>query len=85
MRAFLAFLLSLPLSVMLMGLLAAAVPVPWQSWLVLQLLGVTLLWMLLVTLVALPARNWPPLVTLLVMNGVAWAALQTTALYGGGA
>ncbi len=51
MRAFLAFLLSLPLSVMLMGLLAAAVPAPWQSWLVLQLLGVTLLWMLLVVLV----------------------------------
>ena len=85
MRAFLAFLLSLPLSVMLMGLLAAAVPAPWQSWLVLQLLGGTLLWMLLVVLVALPERTWPPLVTLLVMNGVAWMALQTTALYGGGA
>lgn len=85
MRAFLAFLLSLPLSVMLMGLLAAAVPVPWQSWLVLQLLGVTLLWMLLVVLVALPERTWPPLVALLVMNGVAWMVLQTTALYGGGA
>ena len=51
MRAFWALLLSLPLSVMLMGLVAAAVPVPWQSWLVLQLLGVTLLWMLLVVLV----------------------------------
>ncbi|KZZ23099.1 hypothetical protein A3754_19205, partial [Alcanivorax sp. HI0083] len=62
MRAFLAFLLSLPLSVMLMGLVAAAVPVPWQSWLVLQLLGVTLLWMLLVVLVALPERTWLPLV-----------------------
>ncbi len=85
MRAFLAFLLSLPLSVMLMGLAAAAVPVPWQSWLVLQLLGVTLLWMLLVVLVALPERTWPPLVALLVMNGVAWMVLQTTALYGGGA
>ncbi|WP_323775252.1 hypothetical protein [Alcanivorax sp.] len=85
MRAFLAFLLSLPLSVMLMGLAAAAVPVPWQSWLVLQLLGVTLLWMLLVVLVALPERTRPPLVALLVMNGVAWMALQTTALYGGGA
>lgn len=85
MRAFLAFLLSLPLSVMLMGLLAAVVPVPWQSWLVLQLLGVTLLWMLLVVLVALPERTWPPLVALLLMNGVAWMALQTTALYGGGA
>ncbi|KZY38543.1 hypothetical protein A3730_01310 [Alcanivorax sp. HI0044] len=85
MRAFLAFLLSLPLSVMLMGLVAAAVPVPWQSWLVLQLLGVTLLWMLLVVLVALPERTWLPLVALLVMNGVAWMALQTTALYGGGA
>ena len=70
---------------MLMGLAAAAVPVPWQSWLVLQLLGVTLLWMLLVVLVALPERTWPPLVALLVMNGVAWMALQTTALYGGGA
>lgn len=85
MRAFWALLLSLPLSVMLMGLAAAAVPVPWQSWLVLQLLGVTLLWMLLVVLVALPERTWPPLVTLLVMNGVAWMALQATALYGGGA
>ncbi len=85
MRAFLAFLLSLPLSGMLMGLLAASLPVPWQSWLVLQLLGVTLLWMLLVTLVALPERTWPPLVALLVMNGVAWMALQTTALYGSGA
>ncbi|WP_417215521.1 hypothetical protein [Alcanivorax sp.] len=85
MRAFLALLLSLPLSVMLMGLVAAAVPVPWQSWLVLQLLGVTLLWMLLVVLVALPERTWPPLVALLVMNGVAWMALQTTALYGAGA
>ena len=40
---------------------------------------------LLVVLVALPERTWPPLVALLVMNGVAWMALQTTALYGGGA
>lgn len=85
MRAFLSFLLSLPLSVMLMGLLAAAVPVPWETWLVLQLLGVTVLWMLLVTLVAIPERTKPPLVALLVANGAAWMALQATALYGGGA
>ncbi|BAP15449.1 MAG: hypothetical protein AOY29_05675 [Alcanivorax borkumensis] len=85
MRAFWAFVFSLPLSAMLMGLLAALVPVPWQSWLVLQLLGIMLLWMLLVVLVAIPERTWPPLVALLVMNGVAWLALQATALYGGGA
>ena len=36
MRYFLGVVLSLPLSLMLIGLLAAALPMPWQGWLVLQ-------------------------------------------------
>lgn len=79
-----AILLSLPLSVMLAGLLAAALPVPWSSWLVLMLLLVVTLWMGLVLVAALPQRGWPGLVGLAVANGVAALLLQTTILYGGG-
>ena len=78
MRALFGVLLSLPLSMMLMGLAAAWVPVPWNSWLV-------LLWMSLSLLVALPEKAWPPLVGLLVANGIVWATLQTTGIYGGAA
>lgn len=85
MRYFLGILLSLPLSLMLIGLLAAALPMPWQGWLVLQLIIAMVLWMLLALLVALPAKTWPPLVALLVANLVAWLALQATPLYGVGA
>lgn len=85
MRVWAALLLSFPLSVMLVGLLAAAVPVPWSSWLVLMLLLVVLLWMGLVVLAAWPQRAWPGLVALATANGVAAMLLQSTALYGGGA
>ena len=51
MRYALGTVLSLPLSLMLIGLLAAALPMPWQEWLVLQLIAAVLLWMLLVLLV----------------------------------
>ena len=77
--------LSLPLSLMLIGLLAAALPMPWQEWLVLQLIAAVLLWMLLVLLVALPAKAKPILVALGVANLAAWLALQATPLYGVGA
>ena len=66
MRYFLGVLLSLPLSLMLIGLLAAALPMPWQGWLVLQLIAAIVLWMLLALLVALPAKTWPPLIALVV-------------------
>lgn len=85
MRYFLGILLSLPLSLMLIGLLAAALPMPWQGWLVLQLITAMVLWMLLALLVALPAKTWPLLVALLVANLAAWLALQATPLYGVGA
>lgn len=85
MRVWGAVLLSLPLSVMLVGLLAAVLPVPWSSWLVLMLLIVVTLWMGLAVLAAIPSRIWPGLVGLLVANGVAALLLQATALYGGGA
>lgn len=85
MRYFLGILLSLPLSLMLIGLLAAALPMPWQGWLVLQLITAMLLWMLLALLVALPAKTWQPLVALLVANLAVWLALQATPLYGVGA
>lgn len=85
MRYFLGILLSLPLSLMLIGLLAAALPMPWQGWLVLQLITAMVLWMLLALLVALPAKTWPPLAALLVANLAAWLALQATPLYGVGA
>jgi len=83
-RVWAALLLSLPLSVMSVGLLAAAVPVPWSSWLVLMLLLVVTLWMALVVLATLPQRAWPALVGLAAGNGVALMLLQSTALYGGG-
>ena len=85
MRYFLGVLLSLPLSLMLIGLLAAALPMPWQGWLVLQLIAAIVLWMLLVLLVALPAKTWPPLIALLLGNLAAWLVLQATPLYGVGA
>tara|TARA_R100000789_G_scaffold1298_2_gene4292 strand:+ start:4985 stop:5242 length:258 start_codon:yes stop_codon:yes gene_type:complete len=85
MRYFLGVLLSLPLSLMLIGLLAAALPMPWQGWLVLQLIAAIVLWMLLALLVALPAKTWPPLIALLVGNLAAWLVLQATPLYGVGA
>lgn len=85
MRYFLGILLSLPLSLMLIGLLAAALPMPWQGWLVLQLITAMVLWMLLALLMALPAKAWQPLVALLVANLAAWLALQATPLYGVGA
>lgn len=85
MRYCLGVVLSLPLSLMLIGLLAAALPMPWQGWLVLQLIAAMVLWMVLVLLVALPAKTWPPLTALLVANLAAWLALQATPLYGVGA
>ena len=85
MRYFLGVLLSLPLSLMLIGLLAAALPKPWQGWLVLQLIAAIVLWMLLALLVALPAKTWPPLIALVVGNLAAWLVLQATPLYGVGA
>ena len=85
MRVCLTTLLSLPLSIMLVGLLAAALPVPWSSWLVLMLLMVVTLWMGLVVLAGFPQRAWPGWLGLLVANGVAALLLQATALYGGGA
>ncbi len=85
MRYALGTVLSLPLSLMLIGLLAAALPMPWQEWLVLQLVAAVLLWMLLVLLVALPAKAQPILVALGVANLAAWLALQATPLYGVGA
>jgi hypothetical protein len=85
MRYFLGVLLSLPLSLMLIGLAAAALPMPWQGWLVLQLIAAIVLWMLLVLLVALPAKTWPPLIALLLGNLAAWLVLQATPLYGVGA
>jgi len=85
MKYFLGILLSLPLSLMLVGLLAAALPMPWQGWLVLQLIVAIILWMLLVLLMALPAKTWPPLIALLVGNLAAWLVLQATPLYGVGA
>ncbi|KGD60569.1 hypothetical protein T9A_02304 [Alcanivorax jadensis T9] len=85
MRYFLGVLLSLPLSLMLIGLLAAALPMPWQGWLVLQLIAAIVLWMLLALLVALPAKTWPPLIALVVGNLAAWLVLQATPLYGVGA
>lgn len=85
MRYFLGILLSLPLSLMLVGLLAAALPMPWQGWLVLQLIVAITLWMVLALLVALPAKTWPPMAALLVANLAAWLALQATPLYGVGA
>jgi len=85
MRYFLGVLLSLPLSLMLIGLLAAALPMPWQGWLVLQLIAAIVLWMLLALLVALPTKTWPPLIALLVGNLAAWLVLQATPLYGVGA
>ncbi|KZX68505.1 MULTISPECIES: hypothetical protein [unclassified Alcanivorax] len=85
MRYALGTVLSLPLSLMLIGLLAAALPMPWQEWLVLQLVAAVLLWMLLVLLVALPAKAKPILVALGVANLAAWLALQATPLYGVGA
>tara|TARA_B100000676_G_scaffold294358_1_gene332231 strand:+ start:968 stop:1225 length:258 start_codon:yes stop_codon:yes gene_type:complete len=85
MRYFLGVVLSLPLSLMLIGLLAAALPMPWQGWLVLQLIAAMVLWMVLALLVALPAKTWPPLTALLVANLAAWLALQATPLYGVGA
>ena len=84
MRYALGTVLSLPLSLMLIGLLAAALPMPWQE-LVLQLIAAVLLWMLLVLLVALPAKAKPILVALGVANLAAWLALQATPLYGVGA
>ena len=42
MRYALGTVLSLPLSLMLIGLLAAALPMPWQEWLVLQLIAAVL-------------------------------------------
>jgi len=85
MRYFLGVLLSLPLSLMLIGLLAAALPMPWQGWLVLQLIAAIVLWMLLALLVALPAKTWPPLIALVVGNLAAWLVVQATPLYGVGA
>ena len=85
MRYALGTVLSLPLSLMLIGLLAAALPMPWQEWLVLQLVAAVLLWMLLVLLVALPAKAKPILVALGEANLAAWLALQATPLYGVGA
>ena len=85
MRYALGTVLSLPLSLMLIGLLAAALPMPWQEWLVLQLIAAVLLWMLLVLLVALPAKAKPIQVALGVANLAAWLALQATPLYGVGA
>ena len=85
MRYFLGVLLSLPLSLMLIGLLAAALPMPWQGWLVLQLIAAIVLWMLLALLVALPAKTGPPLIALVVGNLAAWLVLQATPLYGVGA
>ena len=85
MRYALGTVLSLPLTLMLIGLLAAALPMPWQEWLVLQLIAAVLLWMLLVLLVALPAKAKPILVALGVANLAAWLALQATPLYGVGA
>ena len=84
MRVLGVILLSLPLSVMLVGLLAAALPVPWSSWLVLMLLLVVTLWIGLVLVAALSQRAWPGLVGLAVANGVVALLLQTTTLYGGG-
>jgi len=52
---------------------------------VLQLIAAVLLWMLLVLLVALPAKAKPILVALGVANLAAWLALQATPLYGVGA
>ena len=85
MRYFLGVLLSLPLSLMLIGLVAAALPLPWQGWLVLQLIAAIVLWMLLALLVALPAKTWPPLIALLLGNLAVWLVLQATPLYGVGA
>lgn len=85
MRYFLGVLLSLPLSLMLIGLLAAALPMAWQGWLVLQLIAAIVLWMVLALLMALPAKTWPPLAALLVANLAAWLVLQATPLYGAGA
>lgn len=85
MRALAVVLLCLPLALMLTGLAAAWVPVPWQDWLVLQLLLGTLLWMGLSLLAAMVEKTWPVLVGLLLVNGAAWLALQGTGLYGGAA
>ncbi|WP_290523768.1 hypothetical protein [Alcanivorax sp.] len=85
MRALAVVLLCLPLALMLTGLAAAWVPVPWQDWLVLQLLLGTLLWMGLSLLAAMVEKTWPVLVGLLLANGAAWLALQGTGLYGGAA
>lgn len=85
MRVLAVVLLSLPLSVMLVGLLAAALPVPWSSWLVLMLLLlVVALWMVLGLLSTLSERAWPVMAGLVAGNGVAALLLQTTSLYGGG-
>ncbi|MGB1466157.1 MAG: hypothetical protein ACPG8O_07290 [Alcanivorax nanhaiticus] len=84
MRVLAVLLLTLPLSVMLVGLLAAALPVQWSSWLVLMLLLVVALWMVLGMLSTLSERVWPVMVGLVVGNGVAALLLQTTSLYGGG-
>lgn len=85
MRALAVVLLCLPLALMLTGLAAAWVPVPWQDWLVLQLLLGALLWMGLSLLAAMVEKTWPVLVGLLLVNGAAWLALQGTGLYGGAA
>ncbi|MEE3319485.1 MAG: hypothetical protein VX258_02245 [Pseudomonadota bacterium] len=85
MRALAVVLLCLPLALMLTGLAAAWVPVPWQDWLVLQLLLGTLLWMGLSLLAAMVEKTWPVLVGLLLANGAAWLALQGTGLHGGAA
>lgn len=85
MRVGISILLSLPLSIMLVGLLAAVLPVPWSSWLVCMLLLVVVLWMGLVVIASLPQRDWPVLAVLAVANVVSGVLLQGTALYGGGA
>lgn len=85
MKYLAAVLLSLPLAVMAVGLLAAVLPVAWQSWLVLQILLTMLVWVLLSLTVALPANSRWLLLGLLLANGLCWALLQATSLYGGAA
>ena len=83
MRVLVSFLLALPLAVMLIGLLAAVLPVPWESWLMVMLLGALLLWMLLTVVGVLPRRAVVGVGLLAGANVLAWLLLQTTSLYGG--
>lgn len=81
-KAVLGTVLGLPLAAMLVGLLAALLPVDWRHWVVLMLVLMVVFWSALIVIAGRGRRVVGVVLGLVAANGLAWLLLQTTSLYG---